>query len=225
MMNPTGTNQSLVIFSADRSGNVHEVSGRGFEALAQRIEQRPSKSWVSGSNPEGLAKYLNDENAAYRYAEKILWANGIICPFCQRETRLYTIKSPLHFYKCAVCLDRFSVKKGTILEGSRIKLHLWLQALLLIVRTKREVRSAQLMRIFRSTHKAAWTTHNKIKEIYLEEKRIMSRITFEEKDIQERFDALLRKILHAPLTGKDKERLSELKKINETWWAGGNETL
>ncbi len=47
-------------------------------------------------------------------------------------------------WKCRECCKRFTVRKGTILEENHLPLHLWLQAIHLMVPSKKDISSHQL---------------------------------------------------------------------------------
>jgi transposase-like protein len=101
------------------------------------------------------AKWFHSEPAAYRWEARV-WPDGPVCPHCGgtssiskmngRSTRIGT-------YKCYQCRNPFTVKIGTVLEGSHLPLNLWLQAIYLLCRSK--IGSVHLVRTLGISPKTA----------------------------------------------------------------------
>jgi transposase-like protein len=102
--------------------------------------------------------HFREERHAYRFVENRLWPNGPICPRCStssRVGRLCGASTRIGLYKCYECGKPFTVKIGTIFEGSHIPLHLWLQALYLIRLGRRAISPFRLHRILGVTPRTA----------------------------------------------------------------------
>lgn len=113
------------------------------------------------------AKYFHDEQAAYRFIESRVWANGRICPHCgcvDSSAKLGGKSTRMGVYKCYDCYKPFTVKVGTIFEGSHIKLNIWLQAMYLMCSSKKGISSTQLHRTLGITLKSAWFLSHRIRE-------------------------------------------------------------
>jgi transposase-like protein len=67
-------------------------------------------------------------------------------------------------YKCYVCRKPFTVKVGTVFESSHVPLNVWLQAIYLMVGSKKGISSNQLHRILGVTLKTAWFMSHRIRE-------------------------------------------------------------
>jgi hypothetical protein len=67
-------------------------------------------------------------------------------------------------YKCYQCRKPFTVKIGTIFESSHVPMHIWLQAMYLIVGSKKGISSNQLHRTLGVTLKTAWFMSHRIRE-------------------------------------------------------------
>lgn len=122
-----------------------------------------------------LAKaYFHNEKAAFRHLEKLLWADGVICPKCGvvgRSGRLDGVKGVngkvrLGLWKCyeAGCRKQFTVRVGTVFESAHIPLHKCLQAVHLIASSKKGISSHQLHRILEIQYKSAWFLAHRIRE-------------------------------------------------------------
>jgi len=62
-------------------------------------------------------------------------------------------------YKCYACRKPFTVKVGTVFQGSHIPLHIWLEAIFLLSSTKEVIKIDELRRVLEvSTRTAAFMT-------------------------------------------------------------------
>jgi transposase-like protein len=105
----------------------------------------------------GELEKFRDEEAAYEFVERQVWPEGPVCPHCgQKEHigRLNGNSTRIHTYKCYDCRKPFTVKIGTIFEGSHVPMHKWLQAILL-VRRARHVNASQAANALGVTFKTA----------------------------------------------------------------------
>ncbi len=112
------------------------------------------------------AKHFHDEEAAYRWVEARVWPTGRVCPHCGtvgdsgalrgKSTRIGT-------YKCYSCRKPFTVKVGTIFEGSHVKMQLWLQAMHMMASSKKGISSNQLARVLGVDIKTAWFMSHRIR--------------------------------------------------------------
>jgi transposase-like protein len=67
-------------------------------------------------------------------------------------------------WKCYGCRGKFTVRKGTIFEESRLELHLWMQAAFLMASSKKGVSANQLHRTLGVTLKTAWFLAHRLRE-------------------------------------------------------------
>lgn len=122
---------------------------------------------------------FHSEEAAFKFLEGIVWANGIVCPHCGVVAgRVYDLsgvrgkpskKNPegairYGLKKCGACRQQFTVKVGTVFEHARMPLHKMLQAVHLIVSSKKGISSHQLSRILEVQYKSAWFLAHRIRE-------------------------------------------------------------
>src|SRR5215471_16811399 len=113
------------------------------------------------------AAHFHSEEAAYRFVEARLWANGCPCPHCgvlDRSGPLKGNSTRIGVYKCYACRKPFTVKVGTIFESSHIKLHVWLQAMHLLCSSKKGMSTHQLSRVLGVTLQTAWFLSHRIRE-------------------------------------------------------------
>jgi ISXO2-like transposase domain len=66
-------------------------------------------------------------------------------------------------YKCYQCRKPFTVKVGTVFEASHVPMNLWLQAMFLMVSSKKGISSNQLHRTLGVTLKTAWFMSHRLR--------------------------------------------------------------
>ncbi len=122
--------------------------------------------------------YMYDEAEAFKHVESIIWPDGPVCPHCGVVDSAYRLegvrtkpskknpegKERHGLWKCRECRKQFTVRKGTIFEESHIEMHKWLQAIHLMVSSKKGISSHQLHRVLEITHKSAWFMSHRIRE-------------------------------------------------------------
>lgn len=113
------------------------------------------------------AAHFNDEAAAYAFVEARVWLHGRVCPHCGTMDRSGALKGKsvrIGTYKCYACRKPFTVKIGTIFEGSHIALRDWLVAIHLVCASKKGISATQLHRTLGITLKSAWFMAHRIRE-------------------------------------------------------------
>lgn len=114
----------------------------------------------SAKNPQGdltlmtIMKRFATEEAARDYFEQLRWQNGPVCPHCGNAdvARIYKVtanpekKIRAGLYKCAECVQGFTVTVGTIMEDTHLPLQKWLIAFYMMCASKTQVSALQLQR-------------------------------------------------------------------------------
>jgi len=112
--------------------------------------------------------HFKDESKARQWLEAIRWPDGPICPHCGSVSKdHYKLEGDAHrdgLYKCKDCREQFTVTVGTVFERSKVKLHVWLQAMHLICSSKKGISSKQLERTLGVTYQTAWFMSHRIRE-------------------------------------------------------------
>lgn len=123
--------------------------------------------------------HFHDEAKAFEYLESIVWADGVTCPHCgvigQRVYDLSGVRGKPSkkepegairhgLKKCGECRKQFTVKVGTVFEHARMPLHKMLQAVHLIMSSKKGISAHQLSRILEVQYKTAWFLAHRIRE-------------------------------------------------------------
>ena len=122
---------------------------------------------------------FHDEAKAFEYLESMIWANGTVCPHCGVvDGRIYDLagvrgkpsrKNPegaiRHgLKKCGECRKQFTSKVGTVFEDAKLPLHIMLQAVHLMVSSKKGISSHQLSRVLEIQYNSAWFLSHRIRE-------------------------------------------------------------
>ena len=110
---------------------------------------------------------FTDEPAAIAKLESIIWPNGPVCVHCsdnKRIGRLNGKSTKLGALKCYACQKKFHATVGTVFEDSHVPLTYWMQAVYLLVSSKKGFSSHQLMRALDVQYKTAWFMTHRIRE-------------------------------------------------------------
>jgi transposase-like protein len=113
------------------------------------------------SSPE-----FNNEQAAMRHFESIIWPNGARCPHCGGTERLTRLKGKSRpgLWQCSKCRKQFTAKVGSFFEYSRLPMMKWLQAIYLISSSKKDIPAYQLQRILEVQYNTAWFISHRLRE-------------------------------------------------------------
>lgn len=101
---------------------------------------------------------LPDEKSCREYLEYKRWNGNPCCTACGCK-KVYELKIDGEFNglrKCSSCKKRFTVRVGTIFEGSHISLQKWLYAIFIFSSHKKGISSHQLSKDINVTQKTAW---------------------------------------------------------------------
>lgn len=107
--------------------------------------------------PADLAEAIrqfSDLDLAHEYVVSLRWPGGPVCPRCGADEHSYI--STRRLWKCKACKRQFSVKVGTIFEGSPLGLDKWLPAIWVAANSEGAISSRELARLLGVTQKSAW---------------------------------------------------------------------
>jgi len=107
--------------------------------------------------------YFSDLDTSTTFMAQIRWPNGVACPYCEGKAVSYV--STRRIWKCMnkTCHKQFSVKVGTVMEDSPIKLDKWLAAIWLITNAKNGISSYEVARAIDVTQKSGWFLLHRIR--------------------------------------------------------------
>ncbi len=106
-------------------------------------------------------RYFSDADVANEYVVSLRWPGGPVCPRCGATEHSYV--STRRLWKCKACKRQFSVKVGTIFEGSPLGLDKWLPAIWVAANSRNGISSRELGRALGVTQKSAWFMLHRIR--------------------------------------------------------------
>ena len=130
----------------------------------------PGKHYREGVTLIELTRMFPDDQAAEQWFIKNRWPNGVHCLACgsvnvqERSTRK---PQP---YRCRDCRKDFSVRIGTLMQGSNLGFQVWAMALYLMTTGLKGVSSMKLHRDLGITQKTAWHLAHRIRETWSDER-------------------------------------------------------
>ena len=120
-----------------------------------------------------LFELFPDNAAAEKWFEAQRWPNGVCCPTCGSD-RYAVIKSrkPMP-YRCKDCREHFSVRKGTVMQSSKLGYQKWAIAIYLVATSLKGVSSMKLHRDLKIRQPSAWHLAQRIREGFTEGEDLM----------------------------------------------------
>ena len=118
----------------------------------------PGKSHRKGLTLLEVADMFREEDAARTWLIEKRWPNGPACPRCGTKNVQSNIKHPTMTHRCRQCPGKpmFSVKTGTVMEGSNLKCRAWAVGIYLFTTNIKGTSSMKLHRELGISQKAAW---------------------------------------------------------------------
>ena len=117
---------------------------------------------------------FEDDDLAREWFEARIWPNGPVCPHCgsfgDGVTKLFCDGGPKGkkgrpgLFQCNACRQQFTVTVGTVMERSKIGLHIWLKAMYLLSASKKGMSTHQLHRMLGVSLKSTWFLMHRIRE-------------------------------------------------------------
>lgn len=118
-------------------------------------------------NIKQISEVLNDERAAFRLFERIIWPDGNpVCPHCGNpdgKPQYDLSKTRPGLRKCGACRKQYTARVGTIFEDSHIALGAWLVAIHRMCSSKKGISAAQLQRELGISYKSSWFMCHRIR--------------------------------------------------------------
>jgi transposase-like protein len=106
-------------------------------------------------------RYFSNPDVGLAFMASLRWPDGVMCPHCDHPEVMFL--KTRRIWKCKSCRKQFTIKTGTIMEDSPIKLDKWLPAIWLIVNAKNGISSYEVHRALGVTQKTAWFLMHRIR--------------------------------------------------------------
>lgn len=111
-------------------------------------------------------KRFPDEDSARDYLTNARWPNGVVCPHCGHD-EVWRIRDG-KLFTCKDCRKQFTVRVGTVMQGSPIPLQKWLYAMYLFGVHSKGVASTKMAELLGVTQKTAWHMDHRLREAFLD---------------------------------------------------------
>jgi len=107
--------------------------------------------------------FFSDPVRCREYLVEQRWPDGVICPRCGSTDVLFLEKYERWHCRAKHDSPQFTLKTGTVMEDSAIKLEKWLPAFWLLANAKNGISSYELHRAIGVTQKSAWFMLHRIR--------------------------------------------------------------
>ena len=130
-------------------------------------KKSPGKSFRKGLSLVEIMRMFPDNETAEAWFVEKRWPNGIHCPSCG-STNIQTGAAHKMPFRCRErqCRKRFSVRLGTVMEGTNLDYQTWAVATYLCLTSLKSVSSMKLHRDLNITQKSAWHLAHRLREAY-----------------------------------------------------------
>ena len=126
----------------------------------------PGKYFRKGLTLVQAISEFSDEAKVERMFIDTRWPDGVRCPECNSDNvAARPTRKPAPF-RCYNCRKDFSVKTGTVMEGSNLSLSKWALASYLMTTNLKGVSSMKLHRDLGITQKTAWFLEHRIRKAW-----------------------------------------------------------
>ena len=131
------------------------------------MSKGPGKSYREGLSLDRLFRMFPTDEAAEAWFTAERWPDG---PYCGSRNIQCGIAHPTMTHRCRDCPKRrmFSLKTGTVMQGSPLGYRTWLAAIYLVATNLKGVSSMKLHRDLGIGQKSAWYLAHRIREAWKE---------------------------------------------------------
>ena len=128
----------------------------------------PGKHYRKGLTLLEIADMFRDEEAAKAWIAEQRWPDGPHCPSCGSVNVQCGIKHKTMTHRCRDCEGKpmFSIKTGTVMEGSNLKYRVWAVGIYLFTTNIKGISSMKLHRELGIGQKAAWFMLQRLRKTF-----------------------------------------------------------
>ena len=131
-------------------------------------QNAPGKHYRKGMTLLEVADRFGDEERAKAWIAEQRWPDGPHCPYCGSVNVQSNIKHKTMTHRCRDCEGKpmFSLKTGTVMEGSNLKYRVWAVGIYLFTTSIKGVSSMKLHRELGIGQKAAWFMLHRLRKAF-----------------------------------------------------------
>lgn len=129
----------------------------------------PGRYYRKGLSFVDAVRMFPDDATAEAWFVKTRWPDGITCPHCGSDNVQIGASHPTMPMRCRTCRKRFSVKTGTVMQGSNLGYQVWALAGYLMSTNLKSVSSMKFHRELAVTQKTAWHLAHRLRETWQRE--------------------------------------------------------
>ena len=131
-------------------------------------QKAPGKHYRKGMTLLDVADMFGNEEKARAWIAEQRWPDGPYCPHCGSVNVQSNIKHKTMTHRCRDCEGKpmFSLKTGTVMEGSNLKYRAWAVGIYLFTTNIKGVSSMKLHRELGIGQKAAWFMLHRLRKVF-----------------------------------------------------------
>lgn len=129
-------------------------------------QNAPGKHYRKGMTLTQVFDKFPDDATAEQWFIDTRWPDGIRCPKCGSDNIQERKSRKPQPYRCRDCRKDFSVKTGTLMQGSNLGFRVWALAFYLMSTGIKGTSSMKLHRDLGITQKTAWHLAHRIRETW-----------------------------------------------------------
>ena len=128
----------------------------------------PGRAHRKGLTLLEIADMFRGEDHARESVENFRWPNGPFCPECGSFNVQFDVKHKTATHRCRDCPGRtfFSLRKGSVMEGSKLPYRIWAVDIYLFTTNIKGISSMRFHRELGIGQKAAWFMLHRLREAF-----------------------------------------------------------
>ena len=129
-------------------------------------QKAPGKHFRTGLSLLDITRMFPDGATAEAWFAEQFWPDGPACPYCGSVNVQSGCQHKTMPYRCRekVCAKKFSVKTGTVMQGSNLGYQVWAIAIYMLTTNLKGVSSMKLHRDLSITQKSAWHLAHRLRK-------------------------------------------------------------
>lgn len=126
----------------------------------------PGRCHRKGVTLPELFRRFPDDKVAEQWFMETRWPNEVVCHHCGSTNVQVGAKHKTMPLRCRDCRKRFSVRTGTVMEGSKLGFQTWAIATYLLTTNLKGISSMKLHRELGITQRSAWHLAHRIRATF-----------------------------------------------------------